>query len=81
MLASYGAIIVMAAAGALSRRSDKLLRASLNVRTAFGLAVVFVMIAKPDAALSWLVLGLAFVSAAFVSVPKQRSQRVVPSRA
>jgi hypothetical protein len=41
MRASYAAIVVMAAAGALARRSDALRRISLRVRAAFGLAVVF----------------------------------------
>jgi hypothetical protein len=49
MRASYGAILVMAAAGRLARRSDALRRISLRVRAAFGLAVVFLMVAKPDA--------------------------------
>lgn len=45
--AFYAAIIVIAAAGALAPRSDTR-RISLWVRAAFGLAVVFLMIAKPE---------------------------------
>jgi hypothetical protein len=59
MRASYSAIVVMAAAGPLARRSEALRQISLQVRTAFGLAVVFLMIAKPDALVSWVVFGLA----------------------
>jgi|SoiMetStandDraft_2_1073263.scaffolds.fasta_scaffold189897_2 hypothetical protein len=67
--ASYGAIVVMAAAGALGRRSDALLRISLRVRTAFGLAIVFLMIAKPDAVVSLVVLGLALAASTFAALP------------
>jgi hypothetical protein len=67
--ASYGAIVVMAVAGALARRSDALLRISLRVRTAFGLAVVFLMIAKPDAVVSLVVLGLAVGASMLVALP------------
>ena len=66
---SYGAIVVMAVAGALGRRSEALLRISLRVRTAFGLAVVFLMIAKPDAVVSLVVLGLALGVSALVALP------------
>jgi hypothetical protein len=79
--ASYAAIIVMAAAGALARRSDTLLRISLWVRTAFGLAVVFLMIAKPDGVESSVVLGLALGSSALVALPKKQRQGVRLSRA
>jgi hypothetical protein len=81
MLASYGGIVVMAAAGALARRSDTLLRISLRVRTAFGLAIVFLMIAKPDAVASLVVLGLAVVGSTLVSLPTGQRQRVGLSRA
>jgi hypothetical protein len=72
MRASYVGIILMAVAGALARRSEALLRISLRVRTAFGLAVVFLMIAKPDAAVSSIVLGLALAAATLVAVPLGR---------
>jgi hypothetical protein len=81
MLASYGAIVVMAAAGALARGSDARLRISLRVRTTFGLAVVFLMIAKPDAVVSLVVLSLALVGSALVSLPTGQRQRVGLSRA
>jgi hypothetical protein len=69
MRASYGAIAVMAAAGALARRSAALRRISVRVRTAFGLAVVFLMIAKPDAVVSVVVFGLALGSSTLVALP------------
>lgn len=69
MRASYGAIVVMAGAGTLARRSDALRRISLRVRAAFGLAVVFLMIAKPDAVASLVVLGLALGVSMLVALP------------
>jgi len=69
MRASYGGIVVMAAAGTLARRSDALRRISLRVRAAFGLAVVFLMIAKPDAVGSLVVLGLALGVSMLVALP------------
>ena len=69
MRASYGAIVVMAATGTLARRSDALRRVALGVRAAFGLAVVFLMIAKPDAVVSMVVLGLALGASALVALP------------
>jgi len=69
MRASYGAIAVMAAAGALARRSAALRRISVRVRTAFGLAVVFLMIAKPDAVVSVVVFGLALGSSTLAALP------------
>src|SRR3954468_2620168 len=69
MLASYGAIVVMAAAGPLARRSDALRQLSLRVRAAFGLAIVFLMIAKPDAMVSLVVLGLALGVSILVGLP------------
>jgi hypothetical protein len=69
MRASYGAIVVMMASGSLARRSDALRRISLRVRVAFGLAVVFLMIAKPAAALSLVVLGLALGVSTLLVLP------------
>ena len=69
MRASYGAIVVMAAAGTLARRSDALRRISLRVRAAFGLAIVFLMIAKPDALVSLVVFGLALGVSTLVALP------------
>ena len=80
MRASYGALVVMAAAGALARRSSALLRISLWVRTAFALAVLFLMIAKPDAVGSLTVLGLALGGSTLAALPKGRSQGVGLSR-
>ena len=59
MRTSYGAIGVMIAAGTFARRSAALRQISLRVRATFGLAVVFLMIAKPDAVVSLVVCGLA----------------------
>ena len=69
MRASYGGIVVMAAAGTLARRSDALRRISLRVRAAFGLAVVFLMIAKPDAVVSLVVFALALGVSTLVGLP------------
>ena len=66
---SYAAIVVMAVAGGLARRSNALLRSSLRVRTTFALAIVFLMVAKPDAVTSLLVLGLAVVTSTVVAWP------------
>lgn len=68
MRASYGGIVAMMAAGTLARRSDALRRISLRVRAAFGLAVVFLMIAKPDAATSAAVLGVALGASTLVAL-------------
>lgn len=67
MLASYGAIVVMVVAGNLARRSDTLRALSLRLRAAFGLAVVFLMIAKPDAVVSLVVLGVALGASTLVA--------------
>jgi hypothetical protein len=69
MRASYGAIVVMAAAGPLARRSAALRQIALRVRAVFGLAVVFLMIAKPDAFVSLVVLGLALGVSTLVALP------------
>jgi hypothetical protein len=74
MRAAYGAIVAMMAAGALARRSDALRRISLAARTAFGLAVVFLMIAKPDAMVSLIALGGALgVSVLVAAVERTRA--------
>jgi hypothetical protein len=67
--ASYGAIVIMMAAGAFGRRSAALLRVSLAVRTAFGLAIVFLMIAKPAAMVSLVVIGVAAGVATLFALP------------
>ena len=59
----------MMAAGILARRSEALQRISLRVRAAFGLAVVFLMIAKPDTMVSLLVLGVALGVSMLVALP------------
>jgi hypothetical protein len=69
MRASFAGIIAMMAAGALARRSDALQRISLRVRAAFALAVVFLMIAKPDTMVSLVVLGVALGVSMLVALP------------
>jgi uncharacterized membrane protein len=54
--------------------SHSILRLSLRVRVAFGLAIVYLMIGKPDAAGSLLVMGLAFVLTIATSVSKRQPQ-------
>ncbi|HWB16613.1 MAG TPA: hypothetical protein VG538_09405 [Vicinamibacterales bacterium] len=69
MRASYAAIVVMMAAGSLARRSDTLRRISLRVRGTFGMAVVFLMIAKPDTVISMVVLAAALGVSTLVTIP------------
>lgn len=57
--------------------SRPILRLSLRVRAAFGLAVVFLMIAKPDAGESLLVLALAAAATVITSF----TGRMTPSTA
>ena len=54
--------------------SHSILRLSLRVRVAFGLALVYLMIGKPDAPGSLLVMGLALVLTMATSVSKPYSQ-------
>jgi hypothetical protein len=54
-----------------SAASDVRLRASLGIRTVFGLAVLFLMIAKPDTSESLFVLAVAAALALVVSVSRQ----------
>ncbi len=61
MCASYVAIAIMAGAGIAARRSDALRPFSLRVSTGSGLAVVFLMIAKPGPLMSLVVIGVALV--------------------
>ena len=60
-----------------SAASSPLLRLSLHLRIAFGLAVVFLMIAKPNAGESLLVLALASV----VTIATSVTRRTTPSTA
>jgi hypothetical protein len=55
--------------------SDLILRASLHVRVTFGLAVVYLMIGKPDTGESLLVLSLALI----LAIAMVASKRPVPS--
>jgi hypothetical protein len=69
MRASYGGIAVMVAAGTLAQRSEALRRISLQMRAVFGLAVVFLMTARPDALVSVVVLGIAVGVSALAALP------------
>jgi uncharacterized membrane protein len=53
--------------------SDPVLRVSLCVRVAFGLAVVYLMIGKPDAGVSLLVMTLALILAIAMTMSKRRA--------
>ena len=67
--ASYLGIAAMVAAGILARRSDALRRISLRAQAAFGLAVVFLMVVKPGAVMSLVVLGLALGVSTLAALP------------
>jgi hypothetical protein len=54
--------------------SSSILRLSLRIRIAFGLAVVYLMIGKPDAVDSLLVIGLASVLTIATSMSKRAAQ-------
>ena len=75
MRASYGGIVAMIAAGTLAHRSEALRRISLWARAACGLAVVFLMTAKPGAVVSLVVLGLAFGASMLVALPRGSSSQ------
>jgi hypothetical protein len=57
--------------------ANPILRLSLRIRVAFGLAIVFLMIAKPAAGESLLVLALASI----VTIAASLTQRTTPSTA
>jgi hypothetical protein len=59
--------------------SDSILRASVRVRVVFGLAVVYLMIGKPDASGSLLVLGLASIAAVVMAVSMRQPRSQVGS--
>jgi hypothetical protein len=69
MLASYGAIAAIIAAGTLVRRSDALHRTMMRVRATFALTIVFLMVARPDAVVSSIVLAVAVGVATLVALP------------
>jgi uncharacterized membrane protein len=54
--------------------SHPLLHASLRTRVAVGLAIVYMMIGKPDLGESLLLIGMALVVGAVTSVPQWRAQ-------
>jgi uncharacterized membrane protein len=61
--------------GTLQRHaSDPLLRASLFIRVAVALAIVYLMISKPSLNESLLLIGVAFALGAAISVPQRRAQ-------
>ena len=57
--------------------SNPVLRLSLRVRILFGLAIVYLMIAKPDARGTLLVLALAAVATIAASVSRRTAQSTV----
>jgi hypothetical protein len=75
LLASYLAIVVMMIAETVARRSAARRGLSLRVRATFGLAVVFLMIAKPDAAVSLVVLAVAAAASWVVALPSGLKQQ------
>jgi hypothetical protein len=54
--------------------SHPLLHASLRTRVAVGLAVIYLMIGKPDLVESLLLIAMALVLGAAISVPQRRAQ-------
>jgi hypothetical protein len=50
-----------------------LLRASLRTRAALGLAIVYLMIAKPELGDSLLTIGAALIIGVAISVPRARA--------
>lgn len=78
--ATYAAIIAMAAVAPLAHRSEPLRRISLRVRVAFSLAVVFLMVAKPDGVVSLIVLGVALAGSTLVALPTGERRVAVRSR-
>ena len=74
---SFGGLILV---GILSRRSVQsrlrapwLLRASLGTRTVLSLAIIYLMIAKPELGDSLLVIGVALAIGAALSMPRRRA--------
>jgi hypothetical protein len=61
-------------AALVTAASDSVLQLSLRVRIVFGLAVVYLMIAKPDAAAAAIVIGLAVILAIVLGVSRQQAQ-------
>jgi uncharacterized membrane protein len=57
--------------------SDPLLRASLRTRAAVGLAILYLMIGKPDLGESVLLIVAALVLGAAISLPQWRAQSSV----
>ena len=62
---------------ALAAAANPILRLSLRIRVAFGLAIVFLMIAKPAAAEALLVLALALI----VTIATSLTRRTAPTTA
>jgi hypothetical protein len=61
----------------LAAAANPILRLSLRIRIAFGLAIVFLMIAKPAAAEALLVLALALI----VTIATSLTRRTAPTTA
>jgi hypothetical protein len=61
-------------AALVAAASDSVLQLSVRVRVVFGLAVVYLMIAKPDAAAAAIVIGLASILAIVLGVSRRQVQ-------
>ena len=61
-------------AALVAAASDSVLQLSLHVRVVFGLAVVYLMIAKPDAVAAAIVIGLALILTIVLGVSRQQAQ-------
>jgi hypothetical protein len=62
-------------AALVAAASDSVLQLSLHVRVVFGLAVVYLMIAKPDAVAAAIVIGLALILTIVLGVSGSRLNR------
>ena len=71
---SFAALVLIAVAGALGRRMPSF---SLSFRVAMGLAVVYLMIAKPLLEVSLIVLGVALAVAIVLTTALSSRPRTV----
>lgn len=73
---ALGGIVLMATLGAISRRrvpAHPFVRVSLLTRTAIALAIVYLMIAKPETVPSLIVMGAAIGIALFASMTNRKA--------
>src|SRR5262245_24431151 len=76
---SFGAMVLMAVLGGVSSRSTSnfSLRVSLRTRVAVGLAIVYLMIAKPDLLASVVVVGLSVLIGVAASLARWTNRSTV----